>query len=263
MASSRFPFAKNALLLKFTPTWSLSGEVVTTASGKPVEIHVVAQNTLRDVLNNIAAQIDICRCQLRFVSEFGELQLWSNVQTWLEDMQAGKLRLYRIRISRTDKDLLSYYTDFVCLRCLREAGFQAKDFIDHENIRLTALEFRWAGYTIADLVHCFPEHFHPLRSNPPATSFTLFDCQLKDAGYDAKDFRDAGYLASQLSEGMSLGDLEWAEVGAYFTASEMVYAGYSASELYAARFPESEILNADCRSDEFQNARALKQRRLV
>ena len=54
----------------------------------------------------------------------------------------------------------------------------------------------------------------------------LLGCQLKDAGYDARDFKDAGYSASQLSgranyyseHGLTLGELEWVEVGAYFTA---------------------------------------------
>ena len=222
--------AKNGPLLKFKPTWSLSGEVVTTVSGKPVEIQVFAKNTLRDVLKNIAAQIDICHCKLRFVSELGEVEPGLNVRTWLEDMQAGKLRLYRICISRMDKDLKSYYADdCVCLRCLREAGFQAKDFID-EKIRLTAVQFRWAGYTLKDLLHCFPEDLHPLRMRPVVRSFTLFDCQLKDAGYDAKDFKDAGYYASELS----------APVNYYFEYCQKKDAGYEAKDFKDAGYSASE-----------------------
>ena len=243
---------------------------MTSTCGKPVEIELDAGNTLRDVLKNIAAQIDICECQLRFVSEFGEVRPGLKVRRWFKDMQAGKLKLHRISISRTDKELKSYYTvDHVCPKCLREAGFRAREFID-EKIRLTAAEFKRAGYTLKDLIHCFPEHHHPLRVHPPPTMFTLFDCQLKYAGYEAQDFKDAGYLASDLSEpacyycehpdGLGPDDLDWIDVGAYFTASELASAGYSASELLAARFHASELLGV---SEELANARQLKQRRLV
>ena len=273
MGFASLPSAQSFRFLKFKPTWCFSGEMVTTASGNPVEIHCVAEDFLGDVLKNIADQIDVCRCKLGFVSEFGEVKPGLKVKRWHKDMQAGKLRLRRIGISCTDKDLKSYYTEGrVCLRCLREAGFQAKDFID-EKIRLTAVEFRAAGYTLKELLHCFPEDPHPLRIHPPMRSFTLFDCQLKDAGYDAKDFKDAGYHAGQLSEracyhcedpkGLTPGDFEWLAYGAYFTASELVSAGYGASELLAARFTGSELLSAGCTFEELENARRLKRRRIV
>ena len=252
MAGASLSCPRHFSSMKFTFTWCLSGEVVTNTLGTPVEIELVAENTLRDVLTNIAAQIDICDCKLRFVSECGGVSLGLKVRQCFEDVQAGKLKLYQIYISCTSKDLKSYYIDdHVCLKCLRELGFQAKDFID-KKIRLTAAEFKGAGYTLKDLILCFPEGHHPLRIHPPKTNFTLFDCQLKDAGYEARDFKDAGYSASELSEescyyceefpGLTPGDIDWIEVGAYFTASELASAGYSASELLAARFPESEVL---------------------
>jgi hypothetical protein len=273
MAFASLSSAQNFSPMKFKPTWSLSGEVVTSTLGKPVEIELVVENTLRDVLKDIAAQIDICECKLRLVSEFGEVRPGLKLRRWFKDMQAGKLKLHRIYISCTDKELESYYTvDHVCLKCLREAGFQARDFID-KKIRLTAVEFKGAGYTLKDLILCFPKYHHPLITHPPATNFTLHNCQLKDAGYEAKDFKDAGYSASELSEdacsycedpeGLTPGELDWIELGAYFTASELVSAGYSASELLGARFPESELLSVGCSSEELENARQLKQRRLV
>ena len=136
-----------------------------------------------------------------------------------------------------------------------------KEFIDEE-ILLTAVHFRDAGYTLRDLLHCFPEPDHPLRQHPFKTSFTLFDIQLKDAGYEAKDFKDAGYSVFKLSEHYGR-ENDWAKVGAYFTASELASAGYSASELLAAGFAESEILSAGCSNRELENARLLKQRRLI
>ena len=269
--------------MKFKPTWSLSGEVVTSTCGKPVEIELDAGITLRDVLKNIAAQIDICECQLRFVSEFGEVRRGVSefsASLWFKDMQAGKLKLHRIAISRSTVDLAQaykelehYYTvDHVCLKCMREAGFRARDFIE-EKYLLSAGEFKTAGYTLSELIRCFPANDHPLRAHPHPTMFTLFDCQLKYAGYDAKDFKDAGYLASDLSvhacnycehpDGLGPDDLDWIDVGAYFTASELASAGYSARELLAACFCDSEILSAGCSSEELANARQPKQRRLV
>ena len=40
---------------------------------------------------------------------------------------------------------------------------------------------------------------HPRRIQPPVGEYTLFDSQLKQAGFLAVDFRDAGYDATELS----------------------------------------------------------------
>ena len=245
--------------MKFKPTWCFSGEEVMSTSGNHVEVELGAENTMRSVLESIAGQMDVCKCKLSFVCTFrdgswDQVRYGLYVKRYFEALKEGRLKLHRTSFSPKLEDLKSYYTDdHVCLKCLREAGFLAKDFMD-KKIWLTADEFKRAGYTLKDLLHCFSEFDHPRRRHPPASKFTLFDTQLKDAGYEAKDFKDAGYSASQLSaheawhcehpEGLTPGDIEWVDVGAYFTATELAFAGYSASELLAARFPKTELLSA-------------------
>lgn len=250
--------------LKFKPTWSVSGEVVRSILGEPVEIEFVQENTVLEVLQNIGAEIGTCECKLCLVSEYGEVRSGLKMRRWFKHLQYGKLTLHRKSFSFADKELICWYRDDrVCLKCLHEAGFLAKDFIDN-GILLTAADFKGAGYTLEDLLHCFPAFGHPLRKHPPARKFTLFDCQLKAAGYKAKDFKNAGYSASHLSESASYcsgysdvfdagGDLEYVECAAFFTASELADAGYSLTDLLDALFSEQELLSAGFKAEDLSS----------
>jgi hypothetical protein len=245
---------------KFKPTWSVSGEAVRNTAGEPVEIELVEPVTVREILQELSSLIGICECRLCLISDQGAVRSGLMTRRWAEQALDGKLTLHRKYVSFQDKELMYLYRDDgVCLKCLKEAGFRAKDFIIN-GIRITAVDFKGAGYTLVDLLKCFPEDRHPLRIHPPASEFCLFDSQLKDAGYDAKDFKDAGYSASELSEkacyyceapdGLTPGELEWIQVGAFFTASELASAGYSVSELLDALFSEQELLSAGCDPEE-------------
>ena len=221
---------------KFKPTWAVSGEVVRNTVGEPVEIEFVEHDTVRQVLQELSTLIGICQCRLVLISDQGEVRPGLMMRRWAEQVLQGKLTLHRKYDSFKDKELMYLYRDDgVCLKCLKEAGFRAKDFIIN-GIQITAVDFKEAGYTLEDLLKCFPEDRHPLRIHPPSTAFTLFDNQLKDVGYDAKDFKNVGYSASELSEnacyyceapeGLTRGELDWIELGAFFTASELASAGY-------------------------------------
>ena len=73
----------------------------------------------------------------------------------------------------------------------------------------------------------------------PVTNCTLLGSQLQLAGYSAKEFRDAGFDAGELSynnfmfplsdeEELTPGEKEWAATCAFFTATELREANYTA-----------------------------------
>ena len=102
--------------------------------------------------------------------------------------------------------------------------------------------------------HCelLSRNRHPRRKHPPLTALTLFDSQLKKAGYTARDFRSAGFEARMLSEPWfwkdegytSACELEWSFCCAFFDARELKEAGYSARELRDAYFGVSDLEEA-------------------
>ena len=96
-----------------------------------------------------------------------------------------------------------------------------------------------------------------LHSYLPVSKRTLFDSQLQDAGYSAKDFREANVNATELSynwhwnmfplsddENLTPGEREWESTGAFFTARELLEAGYTEAELYGACFSEEDVQGA-------------------
>ena len=141
---------------------------------------------------------------------------------------------------------------------MREFGISAKELIilgcQRSDIPVDAKKLRDAGYSLSEIVNSFPLNSHPRRTHPPTTPHSLFDSQLKEAGYTASDFRNAGYKAAQLSEPafwhedegekLTPGEIEWEECCAFFSASELKDAGYSLRDLKHAEFSEQELAEA-------------------
>ena len=81
----------------------------------------------------------------------------------------------------------------------------------------------------------------------------MFDVQLKEAGYAANDFKDAGYNAMQLSyeyfwrdlDDMVGMDSQWKETYAFFSATELRAANYSTEELLRAGFSDVHMRKAE------------------
>ena len=113
-----------------------------------------------------------------------------------------------------------------------------------------AAELRRAGFSLDALVRA--RDLLGLAGHPPVTNRTLFDSQLKAAGFSAGDFSMAGFRAEMLSEKyfwlegdvMTAGEVEWEECCAFFTASELRSAGYNASALRRACFSISDLKEA-------------------
>ena len=109
---------------------------------------------------------------------------------------------------------------------MKEAGAGAEDILKHlvdNRLDIDARALWNAGFSLSELVQAREENLYQCHFHPPVTTKTLFDSQLKQAGYSAEDFRNAGYLADQLiydadywaDPELTPGDLEWEETHAF------------------------------------------------
>ena len=142
-----------------------------------------------------------------------------------------------------------------CFSCMRDAGVQAYEILAIPR-DIEAGQLRDAGYSLNELMYArlrLPQ----LNTYLPVSKRTLFDSQLQDAGYSAKDFREANVHARELSynwhwkvfpliddENLTPGEREWESTGAFFTARELLEAGYTEAELYCACFSEEDVRGA-------------------
>ena len=111
-----------------------------------------------------------------------------------------------------------------CFSCMREAGVQAYEILALPR-DIEAGQLRAAGYSLNELMYA-RLRLPRLHSYLPVSKRTLFDSQLQDAGYSAKDFREANVNATELSynwhwnmfplsdvEDLASGDLTWHQLG--------------------------------------------------
>ena len=137
----------------------------------------------------------------------------------------------------------------VCLKCMREVGAQVAEILALQ-IPVDAVALRVAGFSLEALVHA--RTVLGLVIHHPITNRTLFDSQLKAAGFTASDFYRAGFQATMLSEkyfwqdsdNITTGKLEWLHTCAFFSASELRSAGYDAFALRQACFSAWDLKEA-------------------
>ena len=137
----------------------------------------------------------------------------------------------------------------VCLKCMREVGAQVAEVLALQ-IPVDAVALRVAGFSLESLVNA--RTTAGLVIHPPITNRTLFDSQLKAAGFTASDFYRAGFLATKLSEkyfwqnsdNTTSAELEWFHTYAFFSASELRSAGYDAFALRQACFSVRDLKEA-------------------
>ena len=99
-----------------------------------------------------------------------------------------------------------------------------------------------AGFALSEIINARANVPSLKHAHPPKTRKTLFDSQLKLAGYSASDFRRNGYTACRLSSthfynrdpDMTEGEREWDETMAFFTVEELTQAGFDAEEVRIA-----------------------------
>ena len=104
-------------------------------------------------------------------------------------------------IDVTDKSIDQLFSARVCFKCMKEAGASAEDILEYvvgNKLAIDAVELRRAGFGLSELVQA-RNKFPTLTGHPLVTTKSLFDSQLKEAGYSAGDSRTAGYHAHELS----------------------------------------------------------------
>ena len=202
-----------------------------------------------ELLMRIGSLIGTCSCKFEIVAGTYIVRRWT--PRWLRDIPSGTVVYLRFVDLEDERDrgktAEEFYDDRICIRCMKEVGISAKEIIE-SHLSVGAAEFKEAGFGLKELVCCFGDrHRHPLRQH--LGECTLFDRQLKDAGYSAVDFRDAGYHASELSSNSVYkkeepDDWEWEDICAFFTAGELKGAGYTFRELTDAAFTANELVEA-------------------
>ena len=199
-----------------------------------------------ELSNHVSNYVGICNCKFQLLAG-------THVLDELEDQMGLRLNVSEIipymepafvvhllikPIVR--KDVTELVDDGVCFKCMREVGVEAHEILElpTENTKEVAAAMRLAGFSLDELMSARSQL--GLDRHPPVTNRTLFDSQLKAAGFSAGDFKRAGYHAHQLSE-----EFLWREpCCAFFTASELRSAGYNAYELYMAWFSIQDLREA-------------------
>ncbi len=224
--------------------------IVNRINGSTVcEIEAGLQGFCIELEQQVSEFLGICKCKFKLVA--GALVIWDGLRVcriikFIEPYFI--LQLIEQQVVRTNAaDLL---VSGVCFKCMKEVGVQAQEILALQGPYNNAVALRIAGFSLEDLVRARDQL--RLAIHPPVTSRTLFDSQLKAAGFSAGDFAKARYEAEYLSykyfwkDGAEteIGEIEWEQCHAFFTASELRSAGYNASALRQAYFDTQDLKEA-------------------
>ena len=201
-----------------------------------------------ELKQQISDYLGICKCKFRLVAGTHLVRdglYVSRIMKFIEPDLVVQLIEQPVVLT----NVADLHASGVCFKCMREVGVQANEILALP-IPVDAAALRRAGFSLEALVRA--RDLLGLASHPPATNRTLFDSQLKAAGFSAGDFAMAGYQAEDLSEKyfwqdgdvMTAGEVEWEECCAFFTASELRSAGYDASALRRACFSIQDLKEA-------------------
>ena len=152
------------------------------------------------VMMRIASLISTCSCKFQIFAGGKKLRKGLKAGRWIRPGMVLDLRYVDLQVERDrGKKAANFHAGGICIRCMKEVGVSAKEIIESK-LPMDAAGFKEAGFSLKELVFCFENKCtHPRRIHPPVGEYTLFDSQLKQAGFLAVDFRDAGYDATELS----------------------------------------------------------------
>ena len=213
------------------------------------EIEARLEGYCIELKQQISDYLGICKCKFKLVAGTHVVRNGLRVRRIMKFIEPDFIvQLIEQPVVRTNAAVL--LASGVCLKCMKEVGVQAQEIIALQQWHTNAVALRVAGFSFEDLVRA-RDQLH-LANHPPLTNRTLFDSQLKAAGVSAGDFARAGYEAEDLSykyfwkdgAGTDIGDMEWEECYAFFTASELRSAGYNASALRRAYFNTQDLKEA-------------------
>ena len=200
-----------------------------------------------ELKQQISDYLGICKCKFRLVAGTLLVRDGFYVRRIMKFIEPD-LVLQLIEQPVVLTNVADLHASGVCFKCMREVGVQANEILALP-IPVDAAALRRAGFSLEALVRArdlLGLADHP----PPVPNYTLFDSQLKAAGFSAHDFAMAGYKAEDMSEEYfwldvcTPGDREWEECRAFFTASELRSAGYDALALRRACFSIQDLQEA-------------------
>ena len=202
-----------------------------------------------ELKQQISDYLGICKCKFRLVAGTHLVRDGLYVRRIMKFIEPD-LVLQLIEQPVVLTNVADLHASGVCFKCMREVGVQANEILALP-IPVDAAALRRAGFSLEALVRA--RDLFGLAIHPPVTNRTLFDSQLKAAGFSAHDFAMAGYQAWDLSEEYFRQDEEewrlrcdgeWEECFAFFTASELRSAGYDALALRRACFSIQDLQEA-------------------
>lgn len=201
-----------------------------------------------DMKQQISEYLGICKCKFRLVAGTFVVRDGLYVKRIMKFI-APDFVVQVIKQPVVFTSAADLHAAGVCFKCMREVGVQANEILALP-IPVDAAALRRAGFRLEALMRA--RDLLGLARYPPVTSRSLFDSQLKAAGFSAVDFAMAGYRAEDMSEkyfrlvrdDMEAGEVEWEECCAFFTASELRSAGFDASALRRACFSIQDLKEA-------------------
>ena len=155
-----------------------------------------------------------------------------------------------------DREIPDLVEDGICIKCMYTCGVPLIDlFRQWITTGGDAKSLFAAGVPLSELLEARNQRSvqYQLCGHPPCRQYTLFHSQLQTAGYTARNFRDAGFAAVQLSYkasdfyrevDLTVGDLEWEETHAFFAPSELKEAGFEVKDLIDACFDLRDLKEA-------------------
>lgn len=209
---------------------------------------VEARLHVADLRSDIATRTGACKCSftLKLDDEFlRDCRSISRLAHKQHQQHPGLILFYPRSPDLSDKkDCLKY-----CCKCLADAGASALLILQiwvEARMAIDAAALHCAGFDLREVINARAGVSSLRFSHPPKSRHTLFDSQLKLAGYTACDFRQNGYKACDLSSvyfynqdpEMTVGELEWDETMAFFTSDELLRGGFGAAEVRIAFDPQ-------------------------
>ena len=195
--------------------------------------------------HDVAVRTGACKCSFTLEIDHEFVRDCRSISTLARQQHRVVVIMLPQSPNLSDKKDCSKY----CTKCLIDAGASALLILQiwtEAGMTIDAAALHRAGFalnTIIDARANVPSLDH---AHPPKSRKTLFDSQLKLAGYTATDFRQNGYAACEMSSthfysqdpDITGGELEWGETMAFFTAEELTQAGFDAEEVRIAFDPE-------------------------
>ena len=214
------------------------------------EVEARLDGSCLELKQQVSDYTGVCKCKFKLVAGMHVMRNGLRVRRIMQFIEPGFI-LHLIQQSIVSTDAKELLVSGVCFKCMKEVGVQAPEIFALLASRTdAAVVLRIAGFSLGDVMRA-RDQLH-LAIQPPVTQRTLFDSQLKAAGFSADDFANAGYRAEQLSyncfwkdgDETTPGDAEWEDCYAFFTASELRSAGYDASALRHACFSTRDLKEA-------------------